>query len=117
MSCSPRMGKDGAPASADRDAGPRYSPGWFMTTERAAEIDAFLNDAGWAAARRTPMPGDASTRRYIRLDHAGRRAMLMDQPQGAEAPVASATSTPDERRALGYNAVARLAGADVGRFV
>jgi aminoglycoside/choline kinase family phosphotransferase len=88
-----------------------------MSAERTAEIDAFLNEAGWAAARRTPMPGDASTRRYIRLEHAGRKAMLMDQPQGAEAPVASATSTPDERRALGYNAVARLAGADVGRFV
>ena len=88
-----------------------------MSAERTAEIDAFLKTAGWAAAQRTPMPGDASTRRYIRLEHAGRRAMLMDQPQGAEAPVASATATPEERRTLGYNAVARLAGADVGRFV
>jgi N-acetylmuramate 1-kinase len=42
---------------------------------------------------------------------------LMDQPQGAEAPTASAKATPEERKALGYNAVARLAGADCGRFV
>ncbi|MGZ5923957.1 MAG: aminoglycoside phosphotransferase family protein [Rhizomicrobium sp.] len=88
-----------------------------MPTDRTAEMDAFLKQAGWAAAVRTPMPGDASTRRYVRLDLNGRKAMLMDQPQTAEAPAAPATATPDERRALGYNAVARLAGADVARFV
>lgn len=43
--------------------------------------------------------------------------MLMDQPQDAEAPQSPAHATPDQRRALGYNAVARLAGADCGRFV
>jgi aminoglycoside/choline kinase family phosphotransferase len=43
--------------------------------------------------------------------------MLMDQPQSAETPAAPANATADERRALGYNAVARLAGADCGRFV
>ena len=41
----------------------------------------------------------------------------MDQPQSAETPVAPQGATPDQRRALGYNAVARLAGADVGRFI
>jgi aminoglycoside/choline kinase family phosphotransferase len=80
-------------------------------------MDAFLKSAGWSAAATTPMSGDASTRRYIRLDLAGRKAMLMDQPQSAEAPAAPAHATPEERRALGYNAVARLAGADVARFV
>ena len=34
----------------------------------------------------------------------------MDQPQSAEAPVASPQATPAERQALGYNALARLAG-------
>ncbi len=43
--------------------------------------------------------------------------MLMDQPQSAETPAAPAHATPEERRALGYNAVARLAGADCARFV
>src|SRR6202012_3721182 len=54
---------------------------------------------------------------YFRVGDQSRKAMLMDQPQHAEAPVAKANATPDERRALGYNAIARLAGADVGRFV
>ena len=46
-----------------------------------------------------------------------RTAMLMDQPQNIESATAPATATPDQRRALGYNALARLAGADCGRFV
>jgi hypothetical protein len=61
--------------------------------------------------------GDASTRRYVRLDLGARKAMLMDQPQLAEAPGAPAGATAEQRRALGYNAVARLAGADCARFV
>ncbi len=88
-----------------------------MPAERAAEIETFLALHGWGEAKRTPITGDASTRRYIRLDQGGRKAILMDQPQNAEAPAAPAGATPDERRALGYNAVARLAGADVARFV
>ena len=36
----------------------------------------------------------------------------MDQPQGAEAPAAPPMPAKPTRRALGYNAVARLAGAD-----
>lgn len=43
--------------------------------------------------------------------------MLMDQPQNAEAPNASSDASPEMRRALGYNALARLAGADCGRFI
>ena len=42
--------------------------------------------------------------------------MLMDQPQGAETPTAPPGASAEERRALGYNAVARLAGADCARF-
>jgi hypothetical protein len=88
-----------------------------VMTSRDDSMTAFLTEAGWGAAMRRPLAGDASTRRYIRL-HLGRRtAMLMDQPQSAEAPVASADATPEQRRALGYNALARLAGADCARFV
>ncbi len=88
-----------------------------MTAERADAMDVFLAASGWSSATRAPLPGDASTRRYVRLAMNGRRAMLMDQPQTAETPAAPANATPDERRALGYNAIARLAGADCGRFV
>ena len=80
-------------------------------------FEEFLQNAGWGAAERFPLTGDASTRRYIRLQRGNETALLMDQPQGAEAPTAPANATPDERKALGYNAVARLAGADCGRFV
>jgi hypothetical protein len=88
-----------------------------MSAERREAMQAFLKNAGWNGGAITPLPGDASTRRYFRVAHGSRKAMLMDQPQHAEAPVAAAHATPDERRALGYNAVARLAGADTARFV
>jgi aminoglycoside/choline kinase family phosphotransferase len=88
-----------------------------MTPERNDALEVFLAASGWGGATRAALPGDASTRRYERLALSGRRAMLMDQPQSAETPAASTHATPDERRALGYNAIARLAGADCGRFV
>jgi len=76
----------------------------------------FLARAGWGDASLSPLPGDASTRRYARLAMSGRKAMLMDQPQDAEGAVAPPGASEQARRALGYNAVARLAGADCSRF-
>jgi hypothetical protein len=76
----------------------------------------FLRAAGWGDAEIAPLPGDASTRHYARLNHKGRHAMLMDQPQAAEAAIAPPDADETTRRALGYNAVARLAGADCRRF-
>jgi len=86
-------------------------------SEREIQRRDFLDASGWRGAEIAPLPGDASTRSYARVRLGDRRAMLMDQPQAAEAPVAPARATPEERRALGYNAVARLAGADTARFV
>lgn len=86
-------------------------------TDRSESMRAFLKEAGWGAAEIAPLPGDASTRRYARARLNGRLAMVMDQPQAAEAPVAPADASAEQRRALGYNAVARLAGADCARFV
>jgi len=88
-----------------------------LSAERAEAMHSFLARAGWGDAVRIPLPGDASTRRYIRLRLGEREALLMDQPQSAETPAASAGASPGERRALSYNAVARLAGADCARFV
>jgi aminoglycoside/choline kinase family phosphotransferase len=88
-----------------------------MPTERDEQARAFLKSAGWGGAAVVPLPGDASTRHYARVSLNGHRAMLMDQPQSAETPAAPANATPQERAALGYNAVARLASGDVGRFV
>lgn len=83
---------------------------------REEQMRDFLAREGWGAAAVTPIPGDASTRRYFRLADGAYRALLMDQPQGAETPTAPPEATAEQRRALGYNAVARLAGADIGRF-
>ena len=99
--------------------GPIVCKGLAMNAMRSRQdlmVD-FLAAAGWARAEQRPLPGDASTRRYIRLHLGAHTAMLMDQPQNVETATAPPTATPDERRALGYNAIARLAGADCARFV
>lgn len=43
---------------------------------------AFLASAGWAKARRRPLAGDASDRRYERLTLGDQSAVLMDAPPG-----------------------------------
>src|SRR5471032_3048310 len=86
-------------------------------SDRQLAMKDFLARAGWGAAKMTPLPGDASTRRYARLALADRKAMLMDQPQDAEGAVAPPGASEQARSALVYNAVARLAGADCARFV
>ena len=48
--------------------------------EREALRHAFLNKANWALAAQDPLAGDASFRRYIRLNQNGQRALLMDAP-------------------------------------
>lgn len=52
--------------------------------ERGALTERFLAAAGWHGAARRPLAGDASFRRYDRLDLAGRRAVLMDAPPPQE---------------------------------
>ena len=51
---------------------------------RDGQIAAFLARAGWGDARREPLPGDASFRRYIRLRHGRDTVMLMDAPPPEE---------------------------------
>ncbi len=88
-----------------------------VNNERGEAARDFLARAGWEDASVAALPGDASTRRYYRVKQNGRGAMLMDQPQSTEAPACPPDATPKERLALGYNATARLAGADCGRFI
>lgn len=71
--------------------------------ERAATIAAFLADAGWAGATPRPLAGDASFRKYFRLIHGARRAVLMDAPPSIENVRAFAT-VARHLRALGYSA-------------
>jgi aminoglycoside/choline kinase family phosphotransferase len=64
------------------------------------------------------MGGDASTRAYERLYLSdGGARVFMDQPPRLETAVAAPDATPEQRKAMGYNALARLAGGRVDAFV
>ena len=89
-----------------------------MHSEREDARRAFLKSAGMGNAIREPLAGDASTRRYERIYPAsGPSLIFMDQPPSVETHPCPANATPDERRALGYNAMARLAAGRVEAFV
>jgi len=87
-------------------------------SDRAATKTAFLQTHGLGEAARTPLAGDASTRSYERLSLAdGRSLIFMDQPPAAEAAPCPPDATDAQRRAAGYNAMARLAAGSVDAFV
>lgn len=89
-----------------------------MTSERETLKAEFLRHAGFAKARRELLSGDASTRQYERLYPAsGPSLIFMDQPPAVESVVCPPDATPDQRRALGYNATSRLAAGSVAAFV
>ena len=52
--------------------------------ERSQALARFLAAAGWAGSEPAMLAGDASFRRYYRLDDGGRRAVLMDAPPPKE---------------------------------
>lgn len=58
------------------------------TGERERALGAFLEGAGWGAARRELLAADASFRRYDRLSGPEGRAVLMDAPPEHEKPEA-----------------------------
>lgn len=87
-----------------------------MSDRELQRLD-FLKSAGLAGAVRTPLAGDASTRRYERLTTAsGTTLMLMDQVAAEESPPADPTWSPERRRAEGWNATARLSAGRIEAF-
>ncbi|MCC6920283.1 MAG: phosphotransferase [Alphaproteobacteria bacterium] len=88
-----------------------------MSAGRDDEITAFLAGAGWGGATRTAMSGDASTRAYERVTRGDEAAILMNQPQRTETAACPPHATAEQRTALGYNALARLAAGRVDAFV
>ena len=84
--------------------------------KRETEIRSFLEAAKWDKADRAPVPGDASSRRYERLSMGGKKAVLMDAPSGVETPSEPEGASVSERQALGYNALARIAGNNPEAF-
>jgi aminoglycoside/choline kinase family phosphotransferase len=89
-----------------------------LSSDREALKADFLARHGFGRARREPLSGDASTRRYERLRLAdGRRLIFMDQPPALESAVCPTDATDEARIALGYNAASRLAAGSVAAFV
>ena len=89
-----------------------------MISERDAVKAAFLADHGLGAAVREPLAGDASTRLYERLHRIGASSLIfMDQPPSVETEPCPPQASEAERRALGYNARARLAAGRVDAFI
>ena len=80
-------------------------------------LEEFLNGAGWRNAAITPIAGDASSRSYYRVADQQRRAVLMSAPPAMESASCPPDADADERRRLGYNASARLAGPNLNAFV
>ncbi len=73
------------------------------TGSREKLITAFLDARGWGMARRARLAGDASFRRYERLDDGERRAVLMDAPPPAE-DVRPFLVVAERLRGMGYSA-------------
>jgi len=84
---------------------------------RSDLISTFLTKADWETANLLWFDQDASTRRYARLTRSdGATAILMDAPLVEDDPCAP-DATPEERAALGWNAMTRLASSRVDAFV
>ena len=88
-----------------------------LSSDREALKAAFLDANGFGDARREPLGGDASTRAYERLHQDGETYIFMDQPPALESAPCPPLATADERRAAGYNALARLAAGRVDAFI
>ena len=86
-------------------------------TNRAERLCAFLERHGWGDARRSPLAGDASFRRYERLVRGGTRAVLMDAPPPKE-DVRPFVALARHLRALGFGAPEVLAeDSDLGALI
>lgn len=81
-------------------------------TDRARLIEDFLAQAGWGAAQRGRLAGDASFRHYDRLEDNGRRAVLMDAPPPKE-DVRPFVRIARHLESLGYSAPRLLATDEV----
>ncbi len=83
---------------------------------RSEALGRLLARTGFADASRVALAGDASTRRYERLTAGAQRAVLMDAPPSEESPPCPPEASPEQRRALGWNAQSRLAACRVDAF-
>ena len=73
------------------------------------DIAGFLAAEGWAGAKRVPLAGDASARRYERLNRGARRAILMVVPPESGLTVVPFLAVAEWLRVAGYSAPGVLA--------
>lgn len=74
---------------------------WKQALDRLDAISQFLPDAGFGAAKRSFLEGDASFRRYERIDRNGQSYVLMD--------MAARPDGPPVKHGKPYSAIAHLA--------
>ncbi|MBN8937952.1 MAG: tRNA (adenosine(37)-N6)-threonylcarbamoyltransferase complex ATPase subunit type 1 TsaE [Rhizobiales bacterium] len=74
---------------------------WAERLARLVALRGFIDNAGWAAATRRHLQGDASTRSYERLVDGQRRAVLMNAPRRPDGPPV--------KNGLPYSRIAHLA--------
>jgi len=86
-----------------------------MTRDEIAR--AFLSEAGWGSARRKPLAGDASNRRYERLSLDGAPAVLMDAPPEKGEDVRPFMHIASYLQSLGLSAPRILASDPVNGFL
>jgi len=72
-------------------------------------ISEFIQSAGWETAKVGPLAGDASNRRYLRLDRDGEPAVLMDAPVEKGEDVRPFIAITDALRSRGLSAPEILA--------
>ncbi|WP_243613435.1 aminoglycoside phosphotransferase family protein [Shimia aestuarii] len=73
-------------------------------TDRASLLDKFLNATPWSDAERAPLAGDASNRRYLRLVHDHKTAVLMDAPPESGEDIRPFVAIAQELRDAGLSA-------------
>jgi aminoglycoside/choline kinase family phosphotransferase len=76
----------------------------------------FTDQAGWADAREDLLAGDASFRKYFRLQHGGKTVVVMDSPAAHE-PVAPFVRIGRHLRSLGLSAPEILAEDSANGFL
>ena len=74
-----------------------------MTNNRHRLIRRFLTDIGWGDARLEPLAGDASNRRYLRVQ-GERAAVLMDAPRESGEDTAPFVQVTQLLRGRGFSA-------------
>lgn len=74
---------------------------WIEKLKRWHLSASFLKQAGWQDGERKFLQGDASSRRYERIQREGQQAVLMDMPQRSDGPII--------RDGKPYSALAHLA--------